>query len=129
MAPIDLRIDHVYLISCKYESDILANASPGRVFDGLLATSGDWERGDWYEAVAPAELGPPLPGLRGGHRTGRTSRRAPGCTREQLAAVRAALGGRSYPDAASRAAYAELCRAVSAASAGDGRATASNRRG
>src|ERR1035437_2084719 len=25
VAPIDLRIDHVYLISCKYESDILAN--------------------------------------------------------------------------------------------------------
>ncbi len=55
VAPIDLRIDHVYLISCKYESDILANASPGRLFDGLLSTSRNWERGDWYEAVAPAE--------------------------------------------------------------------------
>ena len=40
VAPIDLRIDHVYLISCKYESDILANASPARLFDGLLATPG-----------------------------------------------------------------------------------------
>ena len=56
VAPIDLRIDHVYLISCKYESDILANASPGRVFDGLLATAGTWERGDWYAAVAPDAL-------------------------------------------------------------------------
>ena len=56
MAPIDLRIDHVYLVSCKYESDILANVSPGRLFDGLLATTGTWDRGDWYAAVAAAEL-------------------------------------------------------------------------
>ena len=53
---IDLRIDHVYLVSCKYESDILANASPGRLFDGLLATQGGWDRGDWYDAVAPEQL-------------------------------------------------------------------------
>lgn len=117
VAPIDLRIDHVYLISCKYESDILANASPGRVFDGLLATQGSWDRGDWYDAVAPAELTtlyracvdaaglvgfPPTPSA---------------CSREQLGVLRRALSGRSYPDAASRRAYADLCRTVSEASA------------
>jgi hypothetical protein len=117
VAPIDVRIDHVYLISCKYESDILANASPGRVFDGLLATSGSWERGDWYAAVAEVELVslyracvaasdlegmPPTPGE---------------CTRDQLGQLRKALGGRSYPDADSKAAYAALCRAVSERSA------------
>ncbi len=117
VAPIDLRIDHVYLVSCKYESDILANASPGRVFDGLLATSGDWERGDWYEAVAAEEFTslyracvtacgleglPDNPGA---------------CTKEQLATLRTALSGRSYPDAASQEAYARLCRTVSEASA------------
>jgi hypothetical protein len=117
VAPIDLRIDHVYLVSCKYQSDILANASPGRVFDGLLATTGTWERGDWYEAVAPEEFAvlyrtclaatglaglPPMPS---------------GCTRDQLGQLRAALGGRSYPDGASRSAYGELCRVVSVASA------------
>jgi hypothetical protein len=117
VAPIDLRIDHVYLVSCKYESDILANASPGRVFDGLLATSGDWERGDWYEAVAAEEFtslyrtcvaASGLDGLPA----------APAaCTKEQLAALRTALGGRSYPDAASQSAYARLCRAVSERSA------------
>src|SRR5579872_1940275 len=57
VAPIDLRIDHVYLVSCKYESDILANVSPGRLFDGLLATTGRWDRVDWYAAVAPDEYG------------------------------------------------------------------------
>jgi hypothetical protein len=118
VAPIDLRIDHVYLISCKYESDIVANASPARVFDGLLATSGDWERGDWYQSVAPAELTalylacleatgltelPPTPGE---------------CTAAELATLRAALSRhRSYPDTRSRAAYRDLCVAVSTESA------------
>ncbi len=116
VAPIDLRIDHVYLISCKYESDILANASPARLFDGLLSTSGHWERGDWYGTVAPAETAAlyracvAASGLEGLPAT-------PGqCTRDQLSAVRHALGGRSYPDAASKEAYAELCRVVSDAS-------------
>jgi hypothetical protein len=117
VAPIDLRVDHVYLISCKYESDILANASPARLFDGLLATSGTWDRNDWYAAVAPDEFTslyracvtavgldgmPDHPGA---------------CTKEQLAALRVAVAGRSYPDLASRQAYGALCRAVSAASA------------
>ena len=56
VAPVDLRIDHVYLVSCKYLSRNIANPSPARLFDGLLATSGDWEQTDWYEVVAPDEL-------------------------------------------------------------------------
>jgi hypothetical protein len=117
VAPIDLRIDHVYLISCKYESDILANASPGRIFNGLLATHGTWDRGDWYDAVAPTELAQlyrtclAATGLEGFPPT------ASACTRDQLATLRTSLAGRSYPDAASRAAYADLCRTVSEESA------------
>ena len=117
VAPIDLRIDHVYLISCKYESNILANASPGRLFDGLLATQGSWDRGDWYEAVAPTELTDlyraclTATGLTGLPPT------PTACSREQLGVLRRALSGRSYPDPASRVAYAELCRTVSEASA------------
>ncbi len=117
VAPIDLRIDHVYLVSCKYDSDILANASPGRVFDGLLSTSGTWERGDWYEAVAADEL-------HSLYRCCLSAVRLEGfpdtpqeCTREQLGVLRRALGGRSYPDATSQAAYATLCRTVSDRSA------------
>src|ERR1700733_10146855 len=56
VAPIDLRIDHVFLVSCKYLSANIANPSPGRLFDGLLTTSGDWPRGDWYLETAPEEL-------------------------------------------------------------------------
>jgi len=34
--PADLRIDHVYLVSCKYLSKVLLNAGPARLFDRLL---------------------------------------------------------------------------------------------
>ena len=65
VAPIDLRVDHVYLVSCKYLSKILFNVSPSNVFDGLLVggrtRGGRAARevlpggGDWYAEVAPAE--------------------------------------------------------------------------
>ena len=35
VAPIDLRIDHVYLVSCKYRSENISSPSPARLFDGL----------------------------------------------------------------------------------------------
>jgi hypothetical protein len=71
VAPIDLRVDHVYLVSCKYLSDILFNVSPAHVFD-LLLIAGQSRGGrgapaaggaggvlpgggDWYAEVAPTE--------------------------------------------------------------------------
>lgn len=50
--PADLRIDHVYLVSCKYGSTILHNVSPAHLFDRRLADRRG-ERGDWFAAVAP----------------------------------------------------------------------------
>ena len=51
--PADLRIDHVYLVSCKYGSSILHNVSPGHLFDRGLAER-RVERGvDWFAEVAP----------------------------------------------------------------------------
>lgn len=52
--PSDLRIDHVYLVSCKYLSKVLQNPSPARLFDGLL-TAAPVTKGDWYQRVAPDE--------------------------------------------------------------------------
>jgi hypothetical protein len=59
VAPVDLRIDHVYLVSCKYLSNILFNTSPAHVFDDLLV-GGSARRGtaaaggsDWYLHIAP----------------------------------------------------------------------------
>ncbi len=55
VVPADLRIDHVYLVSCKYLSRIVMNASPHHVFDRLL-TGGQGRRGsDWFREVAPGE--------------------------------------------------------------------------
>ena len=35
--PADLRVDHVYLISCKYGSNLLHNVSPASLFDRRLS--------------------------------------------------------------------------------------------
>lgn len=50
--PADLRIDHVFLVSCKFGSNILTNSSPSNLFDRLLADRRD-EPGDWYREIAP----------------------------------------------------------------------------
>ena len=50
--PADLRVDHVYLISCKYGSNILHNASPWHLFDRGLAERAK-NNDDWFLAVAP----------------------------------------------------------------------------
>jgi hypothetical protein len=57
VAPVDLRVDHVYLVSCKYLSNILFNVAPAGVFDALLVGGqGRVRSGDWYAEVAPARF-------------------------------------------------------------------------
>jgi hypothetical protein len=53
VVPADLRVDHVWLVSCKYLSKVLANAAPARLFDRGLAGGPARTAGDWYEEVAP----------------------------------------------------------------------------
>ena len=54
MVPADLRVDHVWLISCKYLSKVLANAAPSRLFErGLAGGPSARAAGDWYAEVAP----------------------------------------------------------------------------
>jgi hypothetical protein len=72
--PADLRVDHVYLLSCKYGSDILTNASPGHLFDRVLADRRSAGRVDWFLEVAPEAY------------------------QELYAACRAALGDRTLPE-------------------------------
>jgi hypothetical protein len=106
--PADLRIDHVYLVSCKYNSRIQLNASPRSVF-----APGEEAAGDWYAAVAPDELqalyeivcfetglAPALPA--------RASALAP-AQRRQLAA---ALGRGPWTSPAAADAYTALSAAV-----------------
>lgn len=55
VAPIDLRVDHVYLISCKYLSKITINASPAFLFERLLRGAHGIRGADWFAEVAPVE--------------------------------------------------------------------------
>jgi hypothetical protein len=55
VVPSDLRIDHVYLVSCKYLSGILHNPSPARLVEGLLSQAPVDDARDWYDRVAPVE--------------------------------------------------------------------------
>ncbi|HLN15864.1 MAG TPA: hypothetical protein VK277_03825 [Acidimicrobiales bacterium] len=116
VAPIDLRIDHVYLVSCKYLSHNISNPSPARLFEGLLATAGDWERRDWYEASAPAEYQALYAACRVASGLSGLPTRAVEMDNEDRRALRQALPGRRYPPSA-EAAYRDLCRAVSERSA------------
>lgn len=51
--PADLRIDHVYLVSCKYGSSILHNVSPSHLFDRALAERRVERGSDWFLTTAP----------------------------------------------------------------------------
>ncbi len=55
VAPIDLRIDHVYLLSCKYSSKIMINSSPWHLFERLLSGAHGLRGGDWFVEVAAEE--------------------------------------------------------------------------
>jgi len=51
--PADLRVDHVYLVSCKYGSSILHNVSPSHLFDRALAEKRVERGNDWFISTAP----------------------------------------------------------------------------
>jgi hypothetical protein len=55
VVPADLRVDHVYMVSCKYQSRIVVNASPQYLFERLLAGPQGKRGTDWFREVAPAE--------------------------------------------------------------------------
>lgn len=119
--PADLRIDHVYLVSCKYLSKILHNSAPAGLFDHRLDPGADRAStaGDWFDEVAPAEHRELLESVRqavGGGVGLRGLPDEPGeLTPDQRAALREAL--RSGWPGDSAAAYARLSEAVSRASA------------
>lgn len=136
VVPVDLRIDHVYHVSCKYLSVNIANPSPARIFDGLLATTGAWDRTDWYQLIAPEEyqelyrscldalgphglgpdaLGPDALGLDDSGLDDLPDE-ASALTVTQRRRLRRALGGANFPPGAV-VAYQRLSAAVSTRSA------------
>lgn len=123
--PADLRIDRVYLVSCKYSSKVIHNAAPARLFDHLLLATDGHDRADWYSAVAPAEHAA-LAAL---------AARSVGCSFPAGDPARASVSdrrrlrdalrevGRRWPDGLDGA-YASLCHRVSVESAARWRAAA-----
>lgn len=53
--PADLLIDRVYMISCKYLSQILHNTAPARLFEEILAPSSQARHPDWFAELAPRQ--------------------------------------------------------------------------
>jgi hypothetical protein len=104
------------LVSCKYLSANIANPSPGRLFDGLLATTGDWPRGDWYVETAREELCALYLACRKSTALDDLPDDPSELDQAQRRALRHALPARSFPSDV-QPLYADLCRAVSGASA------------
>lgn len=53
VVPADLRIDRVWLVSCKYLSKNIHNVAPARLFQHLLLSIDGHDPSDWYFATAP----------------------------------------------------------------------------
>ena len=111
--PADLRIDHVYLVSCKYLSRVLLNPGPARLFERLLV--GDERSSDnWFARTAPREFQAFYAAA---------ADRVPGLpddvtelTRVQQRQLKDAFGARNLPDEL-RVPWQTLCAAVSCRSA------------
>lgn len=125
VTPVDLRVDHVYLVSCKYLSRNIANPSPARLFDGLLVTAGTWAQTDWYEVVAADAYRHLYDACRQATGLAHLPEEPGDLTIEQRRQLRDALRPRLYP-AGAQEAYRKLCDAVSVASAERWRANAAD---
>ncbi len=113
--PADLRIDHVFLVSCKYLSKVLLNPGPARLFERLLVGE---ERStmNWFAATAPVEFQSLYAAAK--VEAGITGLPADVnvLTRTQQASLKAALSARTWPTPL-KGPWRDLCEAVSSRSA------------
>ncbi len=114
VVPADIRIDHVYQVSCKYLSKITQNCGPSRLFDRLLVGERRTNE-DWFATVAPDEYQSFYEQIRD-HLDLALPERVDLLTPRDRAALKGPLSGRSLPSA-SQVAWASLCVAVSTESA------------
>lgn len=123
-APVDLRVDDVFLVSAKYDSVCLLNRAPHAVFVDLLERSQTKRAPNWYETVAPDEYlafyEAFVQAIRNdtGDAPGGFAVAPGGLSPESRVHIKYATKhwGRSMPAAASEA-YGALCRVVSQATA------------
>jgi len=118
--PADLRIDHVYLVSCKYLSQVLLNPGPPRLFERLLVGE-DRSTVNWFAATAAPQFQAFYAAAVDA--TGLTDLPAlvSLTTRHQQSMLKAALRERKLP-AALEPSWSDLCEAVAAESAARWRA-------
>lgn len=114
VVPADLRIDHVYQVSCKYLSKITQNCGPARLFDRLLVGE-ERAGGDWFAVVAPEHYQAFYDAVRP-LVDGALPASIAELGRDERRRIRAALSERVLPEVV-RPEWAELCVAVSAESA------------
>lgn len=125
VVPADLRVDHVYLVSCKYLSQILHNASPSQLFERLLRGGPRATAHDWYGEVAPeayqtlyAAVRAELPADLG------LPPHAADLTPAHRSTLRTACTDVAWPSGA----YRQFCSAVGAASAARWRSALASKR-
>jgi hypothetical protein len=116
VVPSDLRVDHVYLVSCKYLSRILHNPSPARLAEGLLANTPVDDLTDWYARVAPAEYQTLYEACARALDDSTLPALVSDLARPQRRRLAQALRG-PWPSEAAATAYAQLCFVVSKATA------------
>jgi hypothetical protein len=113
--PADLRVDRVYLISCKYLSRVLVNSGPPRLFDRLL-TGEDRSAVHWFQETAAPEFQALYAAALEHLDLAGVPTNAAELSREQQKALKLALSSRSWP-LSLREPWASLCREVSAQTA------------
>jgi hypothetical protein len=120
VVPADLRVDHVYLVSCKYLSQILHNPSPARLVEGLLSTATVTDTRDWYVRTAPDQYQALYEACAEVVGTGGLPMFAMSLVSEQRRLLASALKAGWPPGAAAE--YDRLCRVVADATAREWRA-------
>jgi hypothetical protein len=113
--PADLRVDHAYLVSCKYLSKVMLNPGPSRLFERLLV--GEERSSDhWFDRVAPVEYRRFYDAARAHADLGALPDDPSALTREDQRRLRGALGDRFLPEEL-REPWFELCWATASGSA------------
>ena len=113
--PCDLRIDHVYLVSCKYLSRVLLNAGPQRLFTRLLVGD-ERSTSNWFSVCAAHEYEALYRSAVSATSVTLFPETPDAMTRSHQTALRDRLRERSWPEPC-RAPWSDLCRAVSKESA------------
>jgi hypothetical protein len=124
VVPADIRVDHVFQISCKYLSKILQNCGPARLFDRNLVGERR-SRADWFDTVAPAEYQAFYRAIRSELSIGLPSEMQTLTASDRLR-LKEALRPRALP-AHARDPWQNMCRTVSQESATRWRANLTDR--